>query len=321
MIRVSWYWSFLCALALATAPALAQQYPTKPIRFMIGFPPGTIIDATARAVGNEMSKSLGQPIVLEFRPGANGTIAAQFVVSSAPDGYTLYYGNPTTSNPIFNRNNGVVATREFSPVSGFVKAPSFMFISATSLPNVNTYQDLLAYAAANPDKLTHASQSANVDLIMQILKTKTGLVTRSINYRGSPQVITALLAGESDISVAAAQAWLPHVQSGKIRALFVGSPQRSFMLPNLPTAAEAGIANFESGTSYALWAPLATPKNIVQRLTQAAIAAIKVPAVVEQIHAAGCDPVGSSPEELVRSAEAEIRDYTEAARASNYQAQ
>ena len=308
------------AALLASGPSLAQQYPTKPIRLVIGFPPGTIIDTVARMVGTEMEKQLGQPIVLEFKPGANGTIAAKYVVSSNPDGYTFYYGNVLLAHPLFNRNNAVDAAKELTPVSRFVTLPYFL-VARSGLP-VKSIQELLAYTKANPGALTHGAPTATTDLLMQMIKDRAGIESRSIPYKASPQILTALLAGEIDTTISSVQAFLPHIQAGTIRALLVTSPRRSPVLPNVATTVDAGLPNFDMALNFGLWAPLQTPKEINQRLSKEASVVLKNPIIVEQIlKGSAADAVGSTPEEQMRSFEAETRFWSEAIRRANFQPQ
>lgn len=312
------------AVVLATVGigglAAAQQYPTKPIRIVIGFPPGTILDASARLVGNEMEKRLGQPIVLEFKPGANGTIGARSVAASSPDGYTLFYGNALTIHPIFNRNNALDAATEFAPVSNFATTPYFVFSSAKS--RVGSFQELLAFAKANPDVLKNGVPAAPSELIMQMLKSRAGISYRNIPYKAASQTILALLSGEIDLAASAAQPVLPHIRSGAVRALFVASARRSSVLPDVPTAAEVGMPNFEFAVNLGLWAPAGTPRAITQRVSAEAAAALKTPSVAEQIKAAlAAEPVGSTPEEQRRTFDSDTKFWSEAARVANFQPQ
>ena len=308
------------AALLASGPSLAQQYPTKPIRFVIGFPPGTIIDTVARMVGTEMEKQLGQPIVLEFKPGANGTIAAKYVVSSHPDGYTFYYGNVLLAHPLFNRNNAVDAARELSPVSRFVTLPYFL-VARASLP-VKSIQELVAYTKTNPGALTHGAPTATTDLLMQMLRDRAGIESRSIPYKGSPQILTALLAGEIDTTISSVQAFLPHIQAGTIRALLVTSSRRSPVLSNVATTVDAGLPSFDMALNFGLWAPLRTPKEITQKLSAEASVVLKNPGIVEQIlKRSAADAIGSTPEEQMRSFEEETKHWSEAIRRANFQPQ
>ena len=307
----------LALLIVAGAPS-AQTYPSKPIRIVIGFPPGTILDLISRLVGSEMAKPLGQPMVLEFKPGASGTIGARYVVNASPDGYTLLYGPLVSAHPLLNRNNPVDAGKELAAVSRFATTPYF-FVCRTSLP-VSSLPELIAYAKADPHRLKHGLPSATTDLVMQMFKSRTGINSRSIPYKSSPQITVALLAGEVDWSVANVAGFLPHIQAGTIRALFVAAARRSPLLPSVPTAAEFGIANFEVASNYGLWAPLGTPKEIIQRLSAEAAAALQIPAVAEQIRkGSGAEPVGSTPDDLIRSFDADIKFLSDAARLANFQ--
>jgi tripartite-type tricarboxylate transporter receptor subunit TctC len=308
----------LVAVLLFTAGAsLAQSWPAKPVRVVIGFPPGTIIDATMRLVANEMEKKLGQQIVLEFKPGANGTIGARSVVTAAPDGYTLTYGNSVSIHPMFTRNNAVDALKDLVSVSNVMTTP-FYFISSAKLP-ARSFDELLKHQKANvPDGLSQGNSVEVQDLIFDILKERTGFVSRSIPYKGSSQTVVALLAGEVDVSIGSVLAYIPHIQAGTVRPLFILAPNRHSQFPNLPTSAEIGIPNFELALDYGLWAPLGTPNEIVQRLATEAAAAARVPSVADQIRKLGSEPVGSTPDGQVRSFDTQMKVWAEAIRKSGF---
>ena len=316
-------WRAGVALILAGVVNLAhgQAFPNKPVRFVIGFTPGTIVDIVARLVGTEMEKRLGQPVVLEFKSGANGTIGAKFVSSAPADGYTLFYGNTTGIHPVFIRSNAVDAAKDLTPVSLVVTAPFFFYTSA-KIP-ARTLQELSAYSKANPaDGLRHGATSATVDLIVQMLANRTGISSRSIPYKASPQIVIALIAGEVNLATTSnVQSFLPHVQSGAVRTLFVAAAGRSALVPNVPTAAEVGLANFELAINFGLWAPPGTPRDVALKLSEAVSTALKTPAVAEKIRTeAAAEPVGSSPDEQLRQFDAEIKFWTEAARLANFKA-
>ena len=311
-------WLALVAL-LGSAVVSAQPYPNKPIYFVIGFPPGTIVDAVARPVSIEMAKLLGQPIVLDFKPGGNGVIGGRFVINSKPDGHTLFYGNGTSFHPLFFRENPIYAGKDFAPVSRFATIPWY-FISSAKVP-ANTFQQLVAYSNANADSIKFGATAQTTDLLMKMLKDRKGLVSRGIPYKSTGQILAALVVGEVQANIGSIQVFLPSVRAGTINALFIAAPQRSAVLPNVPSAGEVGLPNFEVTTNYGLWAPLATPKDIIQKLSAAAASALKVPAIVEMIHSFGAEPVGSSPEDALAGFESETRFWTEAARISNFQPQ
>lgn len=301
--------------------AFAQSFPTRPIRFIIGFTPRTIVDAVARLLGNDLEKRLEQPIVLEFKPGANATIAAKYVVNSSPDGYTYFYGNVLSIHPLFMLSNAVDAAKDFASVSRIATAPFFIYGSG-KLP-VKTFQDLVRYAKSNPDSLTYGSTSQTFDLLMQMLRDRTGIRARGIPYKVSTQITVALLAGELDLAVTSnVQSHLPGIQSGATRPLFVTSARRSPLLPNVPTAAEVGISDFELSINFGLWAPVGTPRSVIDKLSRESSAALKGPDVAKMILSrAAAEAIGSTAEEQLRTFEAEVRLWTEAARAGNFQPQ
>ena len=307
-------------MTIAPSGAWAQAYPTRPIHFVIGFPPGTVIDVVARLVGNQMSSRLGQPIVLDFKPGASGTIGAKYVVNAAPDGYTLYYGNLITTHPLFNRENAVDASRDFAPVSRFVAVPYFFMVRST-LP-VQSFRELVAYSKANAGSLTYGAPSQPTDLLMLMLDKMAGLPSRGIPYKGAPQAAVALRAAEVDLGFGPVQPYLPFIQAGGVRALFVAAAKRSPVLANVPTAAEAGLSNFDIALNFGLWAPLRTPQEITSRLSAEAAAVLRVPSIGDTLrNGSSAEPVGSTPDEQLRAFEAEVRFWTEAARLANFQPQ
>ena len=308
--------AFALSATLFAGACQAQAWPAKPIKVVIGFTPGTIIDATMRLVSAEMEKKLGQQIVLEFKPGANGTIGTKSVVTAAPDGYTLSYGNSVSIHPAFTRNNAVDATKELASISNVMTTP-FYFISSAKLP-AQTFAELLKVAKASADGLSQGNSVEVQDLIFDILKERTGFVSRSIPFKGSSQTVLALLAGEVNVTIGSILAYIPHVQAGTVRPLFILSGNRHPQFPNLPTAAEVGIPNFELGLDYGLWAPLGTPNDIVQKLATEAAAAARVPSVAEQIRKFGSEPVGSTPDGQLRTFNAQMKVWADAIQKSGF---
>jgi tripartite-type tricarboxylate transporter receptor subunit TctC len=310
--------SVFAILGLWGASANAQSYPEKPITFVIGFAPGTVLDAVANLVGSQMEKELGQPIILEHKPGAAGSIGAKYVVASEPNGYTFYFGNATSYHPLFIKNNSVFAGTDFDPVIQMTTAPYFFYISAKR--GISSFADLVAFGKSNPGALKHGAASPTVDLIMKLLENRTGLQSTSIAYKGSAPIITALISGEVDTHAATVQPFIQHIKAGTIGALFVASKERSSLFPDVPTAAEAGIADFEAVNNIGLWAPKNTPREIIDKVNAAAEAALADPAVVEKLrNEFGVEPVGSTPEALLASFDAETAFWTEAAKLANFQ--
>ena len=312
------------ALALAglvlCGTAVSQQYPIKPIRIVIAYPPGTTFDGAGRPIAAELLKRLGQPVVFDYKPGASTTIGAKSVVTATPDGYTLFFSNAITAHPIFNLNNAVDVGKELTPISMVSTLPYF-FVSRSTLP-VTSLQEMVAHAKANPGKLRHGTAVASWDLMMTVVKERTGISSEGIPYKAAAPVTIALLNGEVDWAVSSVQVFLPHIQAGTMRALFMTGSKRSAQLPNVPTSAEVGIAGFEPTANFGLWAPLGTPHEIIQRLSVETAAAAKMPEVAEQIRkGSASEPWGSTAEELRRSFEAEAKFWAEAARLANYKPQ
>lgn len=302
------------------ASSPAQTYPNKPIKFVLGFAPGSVQEGVGRLASAEMMKKLDQPIVFEVKAGANGTIAAKFVAASAPDGYTFFFGNTIIFHPVLMANNAIDATRELAPVAQFSSAPYGLLVS-TRVPAA-TFQELLAYAKSQSSPLRHGNAVPTNDLTMHMLRAQSGLVAEPIPYKSTAQVMTAILAGEVDLVVAIAQGYLASVQAGKARAVFVMSAKRIPQLPTVPTAAEVGLKNFELASNVGLWGPPGTPKDVIQKLSALAASALRVPSVAERMQQSyGAEAIGSTPEELLRAQQNEIKFWTEAARLANFKPQ
>ncbi len=303
-------------LAVFAGAAWPQAWPSKPIKVVVGFPPGTIVDGSIRQVANEMEKKLGQQFVLEFKPGASGTIAAKSVATAPADGYTLLFGPAVGVHPLFTKNNAVDSGTELVSVSNVISNP-FYFIASGKLP-VRTFDELRKYAAANPVPLSQGNSIETQDLIMEILRERTGIATRSIPYKGSTQIVLGILSGEVDLSIGSILAYVPHIPTGGARVLFIAAGKRNPLFPAIPTAAEVGVQNFELSLDYGLWAPLGTPNEIVQRLAAEAAAGTRVPAVADQLRKFGTDPIGSTPEEQLRTFNAQIKFWTDAIKQTGY---
>lgn len=306
------------AAAALPLPAVTQStFPRKAIRVVIGFPPGSALDPDARLITRDMERQLGQPVVIEYHPGARGTIGAKLVSSSAPDGHTLYYGNAISIHPIFNRNNAVDAGKDLSPVSASTRVPYYV-ISRASLPTA-TLQEFAAYGKAHPGELKHGAPSQTFDLMMRMLSDRTGVATRSIPYRASPDMIVALLAGDLDISAGPVQTYLTHLRSGKLRGMFIADTKRSTLLPNVPTSAEFGLPGFEMGATNGFWAPSGTPREATQKLSDAIRAAVATPAIAAQIRGgSGDEPLGTTPEEQLQAFERDTKFWGDAARRARF---
>lgn len=307
------------ALLGGAQAARAQDYPNRPITVVIPWPPGSLLDGMVRLVGAEMQKRVGQPTVIDFKPGASGTIGAKFVVNSAkPDGYTLFFSSSLSHHPLLNKNNGVDSGKEMVAVSNFGTAP-ILFVVSSKLP-VNSLPELLAYAKSQTHGVKYGIAGATTQLVAAMLKDKSGLVAADIPYKGLAPVVTALLAGEVDVGSASAQSFLTHIQAGSLRPLFVTSNRRYAILPNVQTATEAGAPYLAPLLpNYGMWAPPGTPKAIVDKLSRDLAAAIRAPGIAEQmLKNQGTEAIGSTPEESLRAFNTEVKAWEEAVRLAKY---
>ena len=310
-----------CGVLLAgvwfCAGAFAQTYPNKPIRVIIGNPAGTVVDGTARPILDDMSKRMGQPIVIDYRTGANTRIGAKAAATATPDGYTLFYSNVMQSHSLFNKENFVDAGKEFVQVSQFVATP-WVLVTRASLPATNM-QELLAWAKANPGKLRNGAAAPSVTLAMKVLESRIGLASESIPYKASTQVLTSMLAGDIDMTFGSVQTYQAQVQAGKLNIIAFMANKRFALLPNVPSAPEVGLKDFEIPAYYGLWAPVGTPRDIIQKLSAEAAISARNPAIVEQMRrGAGGETLGTTPEEQMKMYEYEVKFWSEASRLSNY---
>lgn len=306
---------------IALANTAVAQVPGKPIRVLIGYPAGTPVDITGRALIEHMQKQLGQPMIIDLRPGAAGFLAVNAVINAEPDGNTVHYGLMSGLIPALVKSTPVDARKVFLPVSDSVSAPFAMFVSA-KLP-VRSLKELIDYAKANPPgKLNFASAAGTQELLLHALKRRSGLTYTVINYPGATAMLPPLIKGEVDLSFTVLAVFFPHLEAGTVRALFVTGPRRMARLPDVPTAAELGLTDLAGTTSdLGWWAPRGTPKEAIDRLSRAAISAVHQPNVTDLLLRIGYDAVASTPEEQLRRYEANLQFWTETARQTNFQPQ
>ena len=317
MLRLLRRSTLLVSILMLAGAALGQPYPSKPIRIILGFPPGSVQEAVGRLVTNEMMKTMNQSIVFEVKAGANGSIAAKFVAGSAPDGYTLFLGNTIVLHPVLMANNSVDAAKDLVPVSHLSSAP-YGLLASTRVPATN-FAELVAFAKKQPQPIRHGNAVPTNELTMQMIRAQSGLVAEPIPYKSTAQVMAAILGGEVDLVVAVAQGYFASVQSGKVRGMFVMAARRLPSMPDVPTAAEVGLKGFELASNIGIWAPPGTPREIAQKLSAEAAAALKVAAVYERMQSAfGAQAMGSTPEGLLKTQNDEIRFWTEAAKLANF---
>ena len=268
--------------ALIPCLAHAQEYPARPVRMVIGFPPGGGVDIVARLVAPRLSEALGQPFLVENRAGANGNIAMDAVVQSAPDGYTLFYGNVgnlAVTNALY-RNLNFDTARDFIPVAQTMESFSVIAVSA-DLP-VRSLPGLMAYARANPGRLNGASAGAGgpTHLALELFKRQFDLNIVHVPYRGSAPAILDLAGGRVQMIIDGYSLMRPAVESGRVRVLAVTAARREALLPDIPTTSEAGAPGFEAGSWHMLTAPRGTPQPALDRLEGALRRALAEPALV-----------------------------------------
>jgi len=291
----------LAACLLGTLlPAQAQEWPSKPIRWVVPFPPGGAMDAIARALGEKAGKTLGQPIVIENKPGAGGNIGADFVAKAPGDGYTLMITSiGMATNKFLYPKLNYDPVKDFAPVSLLAVVPNVLVTNATQ-PNVKTVADVVANAKAQPGKLTYASagNGTSIHLAGEVFAAQAQVDMLHVPYKGSGPAVTDLIGGQVNYMFDSITSAKPHIQSGKLRAIGLTTTRRSSALPGVPTLAEAGLPGYEVSPWFAVFMPAATPKPIVARMNAALLDAMKQPDIKAKFETIGAEAIGSSPEEL-----------------------
>ena len=285
-------------LWFGASPSLAQAYPTRPIRLVTPSPPGGAGDVANRVVAKGLSDELGQPVVIENRVGGNGVIAAQEALRGGNDGYTVFVGSTTTlaANPYLMKSMPYDPTTDFTAVSLIGTLP-FVLVVNTALP-VKSVKDLVAYAKANPGKVSYASANASSRVTASMLGRMTGIELLHIPYKSAPASLTDVVSGQVTMSFVDIPSSLGLIQTGKLRLLGVSSAKRLALLPDTPTIAEAGIPGYELVAWVAMVVPTGTDPAIVRRLSEATRKVIARPDVREQLAKVGFDAEASTPEAL-----------------------
>jgi len=311
---------FLFALVVsqALAPVLAQTFPGRPLRIVIGFPPGGGIDVVTRMLAPKISEALGQPVVVENRPGANGVVATELVAKSSPDGHTIFIGTSgnLAINPLFYPNLPFSIERDFAPLTQ-VASVSFLILTNPSFPP-RTVAELVAYARANPGKVNYSSagNGSTPNLAGEYLNAVAGIKTVHIPYKGSTPSIADLIGGQVQYTFDATAIAMPHVKAGKLRAIATTSPKRLFYLPDIPAAAET-LPGYEVVNWYGMVVPSGTPRDIITRLRNEVAKAMSIAEIRNQMIALGTEPVGSTPEEFAAFMRAETAKWARVIKESN----
>ena len=293
--------ALLAALALpaGTPHVLAQDsYPSRVIKFVVPFAAGSATDTLARVLGQNMTASLGQGVVVDNMPGASGFLAAQNVARAEPDGYTVLI----TSNTTHAANQNLFKKLPYDPIGSFEPVTKLGTITLALVVNpsvpASSAQELIAYAKANPEALTFGSGSSSSRIAGEMLKTLAGIDMVNVPYKSNPQAVTDLLGGQISLVFADISTTLPQAKAGKVKALAVSSPQRTPLAPDLPTMAEAGVPGYDLTAWFAAFVPAGTPKPIVDKLNTAFKAALADPKTTETLLGAGIEPTSSTPDEL-----------------------
>jgi len=307
-------------LALAAMDAGAQAYPARPIRFIVGFTPGGGVDINARLLAARMSELLGQQVIVENKPGAGTNIANEYVAKSAPDGYTLLFNSSALAINLALYRNPPYALRDFAPVSIFTESVNLLVVSA-ALP-ARSLQELIALARERPGALNYSSAGAGASqhLAGELFKLRTGTNIVHVPYKGSAPALTALIAGEVQLSFSNTVAILQHVRAGRLRALAVAGAKRTELLPEVPTMKEAGVEGVEVPLWFGLLAPAATPREVGGILANAVSRSARDPNLRRKLVEQGADPVGNTPEEFERQLRDEVTRWVEVVKVSGAKA-
>ena len=295
------------ALAL-TGFAQAQTWPSKPVTIVVPFPAGGTTDVLARAVSTRLSGVLGQPVIIDNRPGAGATLGAEVVVKAVPDGHTLLMGAVHhTVAPHVYKNLRYSFEKDFAPITTVALVPNVLTVSANS--PYKTVKDLVDAAKASPGKIAYGSNGNGTaqHMIGTQFQIETGTQLLHVPYKGSAPLTTDLLGGQVDLSFDTVTPVLPFIKDGKLRPLAVTTAQRASALPNVPTLQEAGVPNIAIGTWFGLLAPSATPKAVVMRLNTELVKIIHSPEFRKQMFDIGAEPIGNKPDEMAR----QIREETD----------
>ncbi len=296
-----------------TAPVRAQEYPDKPIQLVVPFAAGSVTDVIARAYGVEVAKALGQPVVVENRVGANGMVAAQGVARAKADGYTLLFGTNSTNaaNISLYKKLPYDQENDFAPVAYLGGLPSIVVVN-TALP-FKTLNDLVAYAKANPSKLNYGAASSSQRIASEMLSTVTGIKMTYVPYKSGQAAVVETISGQIDVFTGDVGITVPHVKSGKLRALAVTGKQRTAMLPDLPTVGEAlGRDGFEIVAWFGAFAPKGTPAPVIEKLNAAFNSAVATADARAKLEFVGLQPNPQSPAWAARFVKDETAKWAKA---------
>jgi tripartite-type tricarboxylate transporter receptor subunit TctC len=323
----SWVTSLAVSVGMAGAllsspAALAQAFPNKPLRLICPFPPGGAVDIASRAIAQELSKNLGQPVTVENRPGAGGNIGGAEAARANPDGYTIFM---TTSgiqaiNPVLYAKMPFDPNKDLVPVSALVSLNNVLVLHPSI--KANSVPEVIALARSQPGAINYASSGSGTSIHMsgEMFKSLTGVNMTHIPYKGSAPAMTDLLGGQVMMMFDNIPSAIPHIKSGKLKALATTGSKRDPLLPELPTLAEAGVAGYESGVWFGLAVPANTPRDVVMKLNAEAIKGTRSPEFVKRMTELGYNIMGTSPEVMQDMSRAEVQRWGPIVRSSGAKA-
>ncbi len=296
----------------------AADYPTHPVRIIIGFGAGSAADTPARLLAQKFGDALGQPFVIENKPGAGSNVAAEYAAHAASDGYTIFMATTAQTNyagMTINPTYDVV--KDFAPIVRVASVPN-MLVANPSL-GVNNLKEVIALAKSKPGQIFYASSGVGTvtHFAAELINLMAGIKLVQVPYPGSAQALTDVVTGRVQLWIAPASAVIQQVEEGKLKAIAVTTAQRASIAPDVPTMAESGLPGYDLGLWFGLLAPAGTPKPIVDRLAHVANDALKTPDLIEPLRKIGIDTVGSTPEEFARYIDAEVKKATELANAAD----
>lgn len=303
------------------SPAWAESYPSKPITLIVPFPAGGTTDVLARSLAEKLQQSLGQPVIVESKPGAGATLGADFVAKAKPDGYTLLVGavHHTIASSVYKRLP-YDFQKDFTPITGIALVPNVLVVNAAATP-AKTLAELVAQLKAQPGKWTYGSNGNGTaqHLIGTQFQNATGTEILHVPYKGSGPLATDLLGGQIQMSFDTVTPVLPHIKAGKLRALAVTTAKRSSALPDVPTLQELGLQGFDIGTWFGVLAPAATPKEIVAKLNAEMVKVIQSPDFRKRMADIGAEPTGGSSAQMAQQIRDETARFGQLVKAANVQ--
>lgn len=311
-----WAWTLVAASAIAGGAQAAEHYPQRPVRLIVGFPPGGAADILGRVAAQQLSEALGEQVVVDNRGGAGGLIATELAVKGNPDGYTLLFTSiPHVINPHLHRRVGYDAIRDFTPVVLFVTVP-LMLAANPALP-VSDVKGLIAYARSRPGQVNYASagSGSSSHLAMELFKRMAGVDLNHVPYKGTGPLLTDLISGQVSVTIASAVPLIPQVKAGKLRGLATTGTKRAAALPDLPTIGET-VRGYDVTNWFGILAPAGTPRSAVSALNGALNQALGHKEVRDLLVSRGADPHGGTPDDFARTIKADFAKWGQVVKAS-----